>query len=80
MEECINKKCMYYDKDEILGNNCLNEADIKICPNHLIAKTDPVAEVPCSDRVMTEATCSKCKRILENNWGDICGDCLKNDN
>lgn len=40
MDICVNKKCINYVEDETLGNNCLTETDIKICPNHLIAKED----------------------------------------
>ena len=47
VEKCITKECVNYDKDD--HNNCMTELDIKICPNHLISKTAPVAEVPCSD-------------------------------
>ena len=36
MEECINRKCMYYEKDEENPNSCLTEIDIKICPSYLI--------------------------------------------
>lgn len=47
MDECINKKCINYDEDG--DNNCLTEMDIKICPNHLTAKKDAVADVCCND-------------------------------
>ncbi len=49
-DKCINEKCTNYDEDG--DNNCLTEIDITICPNHLIENKEPVAEVPCSDRVM----------------------------
>ena len=46
MEKCINKKCVNYDKDD--HNNCMTELNIKICPNHLIEKTEPVAQSPAA--------------------------------
>ena len=46
VEKCITKECVNYDKDD--HNNCMAELDIKICPNHLMEKSEPVAEVPCS--------------------------------
>ncbi|MCK5606827.1 hypothetical protein KAR91_33300 [Candidatus Pacearchaeota archaeon] len=43
MEECINKKCVYYEKNKANPNGCLTEIDIKICPNNLIAKEAPLS-------------------------------------
>ena len=44
MDECINKKCMYYEKNKTNPNSCLTEIDINICPNHLKAQKEPVAD------------------------------------
>ena len=65
-KKCEQTECEHYEEDN--NNNCSKMMLVRLCllRSELIAKTAPVAEVPCSDRVMLPLLLAD--ELLEECW------------